>query len=73
MALFRATVKHTRVSNGVRLEKGMSVEFPFPTGAPLSNQKGRETIIEAFRRMYGVDIKKVGAVSSSYLEVVKLT
>ena len=71
MALFRATVKTTRVSNGVRLEKGMSVDFPSPNGAPLSANGGKE-VIEAFQRKYGVDIKKAGAVSSSYIEVVKV-
>jgi hypothetical protein len=27
MGLFKATVKSNRISNGVKLEKGMSVEF----------------------------------------------
>ncbi|KUK60410.1 MAG: hypothetical protein XD81_0230 [Bacteroidetes bacterium 38_7] len=27
MALFRATIKSTRLKNGMRLEKGMSVDF----------------------------------------------
>jgi hypothetical protein len=71
MALFRATVKSTRVTNGVRLEKGMSVDFPSSYGAPLSTNGGKE-VIEAFERKYGVDIKKAGAVSSAYIEVVKV-
>lgn len=71
MALFRATVKSTRVTNGVRLEKGMSVDFPSSYGAPLSTNGGKE-VIEAFQRKYGVDIKKAGAVSSAYIEVLKV-
>ena len=71
MALFRATVKSTRVINGVRLEKGMSVDFPSSYGAPLSTNGGKE-VIEAFQRKYGVDIKKAGAVSSAYIEVLKV-
>jgi peptidoglycan hydrolase-like protein with peptidoglycan-binding domain len=71
MPLFRATVKSTRVTNGVRLEKGMSVDFPSSYGAPLSTNGGKE-VIEAFQRKYGVDIKKAGAVSSAYIEVVKV-
>ena len=71
MALFRATIKSTRITNGVRLEKGMSVDFPSSYGAPLSTNGGKE-VIEAFQRKYGVDIKKAGAVSSAYIEVVKV-
>jgi len=71
MALFRATVKSTSVTNGVRLEKGMSVDFPSSYGSPLSTNGGKE-VIEAFQRKYGVDIKKACKVSSAYIEVVKV-
>lgn len=57
MALFRATIKNNGVTNGVRLEKGMSVDFPSSYGSPLSTNGGKE-VIEAFQRKYGVDIKK---------------
>ena len=40
MALFKATIKSTRVNNGVRLEKGMSVDFPSTYGAPMSTNGG---------------------------------
>lgn len=72
MALFRATIKSTRVVNGVRLEKGMSVDFPSSYGSPLGTNGGKE-VIEAFLRKYGIDIKKANAVSSSYIEVVKIS
>lgn len=71
MSLFRATVKSTRITNGVRLEKGMSVDFPSTYGSPLGTNGGKE-VIEAFERKYGVDIKKACAVSSAYIEVVKV-
>ena len=71
MALFRATVKSTRVNNGVRLEKGMSVDFASAYGSPLGTNGGKE-VIDAFQRKYGVDLKKAGAVSSSYIDVVKV-
>lgn len=71
MALFKATVKSTRLVNGVRLEKGMSVDFSSFYGSPLSTNGGKE-VIEAFQRKYGVDIKKAAAVSSAYIEVVKV-
>jgi peptidoglycan hydrolase-like protein with peptidoglycan-binding domain len=71
MALFRATIKSSRIVNGVRLEKGMSVDFPSSYGSPLSTNGGKE-VIEAFNRRYGIDIKKANAVSSSYIEVIKI-
>lgn len=71
MALFRATVKTTRISNGERVEKGMSVDFVSSQGAPLSSNGGTE-VIEAFERKYGVDIKKAGMVNSAYIEVEKM-
>ena len=71
MALFRATIKSTRVNNGVRLEKGMSVDFPSASGSPLGANGGKE-VVEAFQRKYGVDLKKAGALNSAYIEVVKI-
>ena len=71
MALFRATVKNTRINNGVRLEKGMSVDFPSNCSSPISTNGGNE-VIDAFERKYGVDIKKAGALSSAYIEVEKI-
>ena len=71
MALYRATVKSTRVTNGIRLEKGMSVDFASAYSTPLVTNGGKE-VIEAFTRKYGVDIKKTGANSSVYIEVVKI-
>lgn len=71
MALFKATVKNTRLNNGVRLEKGMSVEFVSTFASPISTNGGKE-VIAAFERKYGVDIEKAGARNSAYIEVVKI-
>jgi hypothetical protein len=72
MALFKATVKTTRISNGERVEKGMSVDFASSHGSPLSTNGGTE-VIEAFERKYGVDIKKAGMVNSAYIQVEKIS
>ena len=71
MALFRATVRNTRSNNGIRLEKGMSVDFPSTFSSPISTNGGID-VIAAFERKYGVDIKKAGALSSAYIEVEKI-
>ena len=71
MALYRATVKNTRLVNGVRLEKGMSVEFvSSKSSSPLS--AGGQEVVDAFMRFYGVDLRKAAAVSTAYLDIVKI-
>ena len=71
MGLFTATIKTTGTINGVRLEKGMSVDFVSTYGSPLSTNGGKE-VVDAFMRKYGIDIKKANAVSSSYIEIKKI-
>lgn len=69
--LYKVTVKSNLNSNGVRLEKGMSVEV-LSQSLPLSTLQGKEQINNAFKAKYGVDIKKACALQSIYLDVVKI-
>ena len=71
MALFLITVKQNRYSNGIRLEKGMSVEVSSSYSNPLTTNGGHE-VQDAFIRKYGIDLKKNGGNSSVYLEVKKI-
>jgi hypothetical protein len=71
MGLFKITVKSTSVTNGVRLEKGMSVEVVSSYSNPMSTNGGKE-VIDAFQRIYGIDIKKANKLSSAYLDVQKV-
>ena len=71
MALFRATVKTAKWSNGIRLEKGMSVDFPSIGTSPLSSNGGKE-VVEAFQRKYGVDLNKACAVSDAWIKIEKV-
>ena len=71
MALFRATIKTSKTSNGVRLEKGMSVDFPSKFSTPLMTNGGHE-VIDAFDRKYGIDIKKAGALNSTNIDIEKI-
>ena len=74
--LYKVTVKANLNSNGVRLEKGMSVEVAFHQSASLSSLlsdgKGQQLVINAFKAKYGVDVKKAGAFTSRYLDLVKI-
>ena len=70
--LYKVTVKSNLNSNGVRLEKGMSVEVVSQSYSLLSTQQGKDLVNNAFKAKYGVDIKKACADTSVWLDVVKI-
>ena len=70
MALFRITVKNNHSVGGIELEKGMTVEVLSPSN-PVSVNGGHK-VIDAFQRIYGIDIKKNGGLSPGYFDVKKL-
>lgn len=71
--LYKVTVKSNLSANGVRLEKGMSVEVASQSSSPLlSTLQGKELVNNAFKAKYGVDVKKACALTSLYLDVVKI-
>lgn len=72
MPLFRITVKSAKNSNGIRIEKGMSVEVVTQSMSNPVSTNGGQVVADAFMRLYGVDIKKAGALSMVYLDVVKI-
>ena len=59
-------------SNGVRIEPGMTVEVVTQSlNNPLLTNGG-QAVADAFMRIYGIDIKKAGALNMVYLNVEKL-
>lgn len=70
--LYKVTVKSNLNSNGVRLEKGMSVEVAFQSYSLLSTLQGKELVNNAFKAKYDVDVKIACALTSLYLDVVKI-
>ena len=71
--LYKVTVKSNLSANGVRLEKGMYVEVASQSSSPLlSTLQGKELVNNAFKAKYGVDVKKACALTSLYLDVVKI-
>ena len=72
MPIFRISVKTMRNANGVRLERGMSVDV---ASQSLSNPvllNGGQQVADAFMRIYGVDIKRAGALNMAYLDVERI-
>lgn len=63
MPLFRIIVKQSKNSNGVRIEKGMSVEVVTQSMSNPVITNGGQVVTDAFMRLSEIDIKKVGALS----------
>ncbi|MBQ6750159.1 MAG: hypothetical protein IJR02_05245 [Bacteroidaceae bacterium] len=72
MPRFRITTKTRKMSNGIIIEPGMSVEVVTQSFCnPVSNNGG-QAVADAFMRIYGVDIKKAGMLSTVYLDVKQI-
>ena len=60
------------MSNGIIIEPGMSVEVVTQTFSNPVSTNGGQAVVDAFMRIYGLDIKKAGALSTVYLDVKQL-
>lgn len=70
--LYRITVKSPKNTNGVRIERGMSVDVVTNSfGDPVSTNGG-QIVADAFMRIYGIDIKKAGALNRAWLDVERI-
>ena len=72
MPQYRITVKQMKNANGVRIEKGMSVDVVTSSFSNPLLTNGGQSVADAFMRIYGIDIKKAGALNTSFLDVVKV-
>lgn len=72
MPLFRITVKSTRNSNGIRLERGMSVDIVSNTFSNPVTTNGGQSVVDAFMRIYGVDIRRAGGLNMVTLDVDRI-
>ena len=69
MARFVITTKHTKNSNGIRIEPGMQVEVVTQSMSNPVTTNGGTAVIDAFYRIYGIDIKKAGCLNMVELDV----
>ncbi|MBQ0022199.1 MAG: hypothetical protein KBT29_03055 [Prevotellaceae bacterium] len=72
MPLFQVSVKRTKNSNGIRLEPGMSVQVVSNSMSNPVTTNGGQAVVDAFYRIYGIDIKKAGALNNVDLEVNRI-
>ncbi len=73
MPQFQITVKQKKQSADVRIEPGMSVMIVTQSSAnPIHGSAGQQAINDAFMRVYGVDLKRLYALSPIFLDVRQL-
>ena len=70
--LYRVTVKNSKNSNGIRLERGMSVDVVTNSMSNPVTTNGGQPVADAFMRIYGIDIRKAGALSMAWLDVERI-
>lgn len=72
MPLFRITVKSNKNSNGIRLERGMSVDVVSNSFSNPVTTNGGQPVVDAFMRIYGIDIKRAGGLNMVTLDVERI-
>ena len=72
MPLFRVTVKQMKLTSGIRIEPGMSVDVVSSSMSNPLTTNGGQLVADAFMRVYGIDLKRLGALSTVYLDVVRV-
>lgn len=59
-------------SNGIRIEPGMSVDVVSNSFSNPVTTNGGQTVVDAFMRIYGIDIKRAGALNTVCLNVERI-
>ena len=70
--IYKITVKTSKNSNGIRIERGMSVEVVTNNITNPVTTNGGQVVADAFMRIYGIDIRKAGALNMVYLDVQRI-
>ena len=73
MARFKITTKYITNCNGIHIEPGMSVEVVTQNMCNPVSTNGGQPVIDAFYRIYGIDIKKAGCLNNVDLQVDRLS
>ena len=72
MPLFRVTVKQMKLTSGIRIEPGMTVDVVTNSMSNPLTTNGGQAVADAFMRVYGIDLKRLGALSTVYLDVQRV-
>ena len=72
MAKFQITTKNRKQTNGIRIEPGMTVQVITQSMNNPVTTNGGQTVVEAFLRIYGIDIKQAGCLNMVDLDVKQI-
>ena len=72
MPKFIITTKQMKNANGIRIEPGMSVEVVTQSMSNPVLSNGGQPVVDAFMRIYGIDIRKAGVLNMNYLEIERI-
>lgn len=61
-----------KLTSGIRIEPGMSVDVVSNSMSNPLTTNGGQIVADAFMRVYGIDLKRIGALSTVYLDVVRV-
>ena len=70
--VYRVTVKSSKLTSGIRVERGMSVDVVTNNITNPVTTTGGQAVADAFMRIYGIDIRRAGALSMAYLDVQRI-
>lgn len=70
--MFQITTKNRKQCNGIRIEPGMTVQVVSQSMSNPVTTNGGQPVIDAFYRIYGIDIKKAGCLNMVDLKVDRI-
>lgn len=70
--LYRVTVKQNKLNAGIRIERGMSVDVVTNSITNPVTTNGGQPVVDAFMRIYGIDLRQLGALNMAYLDVQRI-
>jgi hypothetical protein len=72
MPIFQITTKNRKQVNGIRIEPGMTVQVVTQSMSNPITTNGGQAVIDAFLRIYSVNIKEAGCLNMSDLELKQI-
>ena len=70
--MFQITTKCRKQNNGIRIEPGMTVQVVTQSMSNPVITNGGGPVVDAFMRIYGIDIKKAGCLNMVDLNVERI-
>jgi hypothetical protein len=72
MPIFQIATKNRKQVNGIRIEPGMTVQVVTQSMSNPITTNGGQAVIDAFLRIYSVNIKEAGCLNMSDLELKQI-